>query len=57
MLSLLPNDILRLLSSSDEECLLMGHTDLISRTAEHEEHGKVRHLESSGQLEGTRLER
>ncbi|XP_068752515.1 NACHT domain- and WD repeat-containing protein 1-like isoform X2 [Montipora capricornis] len=29
------------MKESDEGCLLIGHTDLISRTAEHEEHCKV----------------
>lgn len=41
MLSLDRNDILRVISSSDEGGLLIGHTDVLSRTAEHRGHVEV----------------
>lgn len=42
MLSLDRNQILQFLYSSDQEALLIGHTDVLSRTKDHDEDVEVR---------------
>lgn len=42
MLSLDRNQILQFLYSSDQEALLIGHTDVLSRTKDHDEGVEVR---------------